>query len=70
MHSPALNQKEYQRKVDAIEKCGKNMGPHYYIPIIWKKKDEVEYVAQLMCRVCFTRVSMDTLIKQYPEAKF
>lgn len=67
--NPAYNQKELDRKLDLVTTCGKNRGPHYYIPIQWETVNNVEYVSMFMCRVCFTRVSLETLVQNFPEAK-
>ncbi len=66
--SPAMTQKEYEKKIDAIKVCGANRGPHDYIPITWMKTSTAENVTHLMCRVCFTRVDIGTLRTNFPEA--
>lgn len=66
MQSPALNQKEYERKIDAVTKCGANRGPHDYMPIAWAHNDSEKAVTHLMCRVCFCRVEMELLFKHFP----
>jgi hypothetical protein len=69
-YTPAADQKELQRKLDAINKCGKNMGPHDYIPIEWQNvEDGLRQVTKLMCRVCFVYVKCDTLMKMHGEVK-
>jgi hypothetical protein len=72
-YTPAADQKELQRKLDAINKCGKNMGPHDYIPIEWRyseiKDDKAKWVTKLMCRVCFVYVDAATLMKMHGEVK-
>lgn len=72
--TPARDQVELDRKIAKIEKCGKNMGPHDYMPIQWMKtqdKDKVscERVTLLMCRVCFVYVDVQTLMRMYGEVK-
>ena len=67
--TPAQDQIEAQRKKDAVEKCGKNMGPHDYIPIEWKSDNEVTRVTRLLCRVCFHNVAVKGLLDNYPEIK-
>jgi hypothetical protein len=75
--SPAMTQKEYERRVDAIKVCGANRGPHDYIPIEWVEQNEVTQVSPLtrkrvtlmMCRVCFVRVTIKTLHDQFYEVK-
>ncbi len=68
-NNPGLNQKEYDRRMDMLKKCGENRGPHDYIPVSWTKTISSEHIPQMMCRVCFTRVSINTLIENFPEAK-
>ncbi len=68
--TPAQDALELQKKIDAIELCGKNRGPHDYMPIEWKKNEFSEYVTRLMCRICFCNVATSQLIEHYPEVKF
>lgn len=69
-----MTQKEYDRRIDAIKVCGANRGPHKYIPVSWKKlpatedQPEAKLVSQLLCTICFTRVSMSTVAKHFHEA--
>lgn len=69
--TPALDENEARKKREAIELCGKNRGPHDYVPIEWiyVKKDEVEFkrVTRLLCRVCFNNVDIKTLIASYKD---
>lgn len=67
--NPAATEKEYKRRMDAIMLCGRNMGPHDYIPISWIKDEatRTDHVTNLMCRVCFNRVNMKTLYTTFPE---
>lgn len=67
--TPALDAAEARKKKDLIEKCGKNMGPHDYIPIEWNKTETAERVTRLFCRVCFSHVSVKALLDNYPEIK-
>lgn len=67
--TPAQNQVEYKRKIEDITLCGKNRGPHDYIPTSWVKDEQYRHVTMLMCRVCFTRVMVSTLYKLGFEAK-
>ena len=69
MQEPRITQKQYERKLHEIEKCGKNMGPHDYIPVAWYIGKEEKAVTHFMCRVCFVRVSMKTLTSQFGEVK-
>jgi len=67
--TPAQDTIEAQRKKDNVEKCGRNMGPHDYIPIAWTQTDNTRAVTRLFCRVCFKNIAMKTLIENYPEIK-
>lgn len=64
-----MSQREYDKKIDAIKVCGANRGPHDYIPIKWHKLSDgtMEFVTMLMCRVCFNRVSIQTLENEFDE---
>ena len=67
-----LERREFERRLDLIKICGVNRGPHKYIPIKWKCDDvyheeAIETVEVLMCTVCFSRVSIDTLSRHFPE---
>jgi len=69
---PARDEAEAKKKRETIELCGKNRGPHDYIPIEWShKKDEdgKEYkrVSRFLCRVCFNNVNTITLLKMYKD---
>lgn len=78
--TPALDQQEAQRKKDRIELCGKNRGPHDYIPIEWKYSKpsselepflmQTKRVTRLLCRTCFSHVTMKTLIENYPDVSY
>lgn len=67
--TPAQDQMEAQKIKDSIELCGKNRGPHDYIPIEWNKSETAERITRLMCRVCFNHIAMPVLLKNYPEIK-
>jgi hypothetical protein len=63
-----MSQKEYDKKIDAIKVCGANRGPHDYIPTRWiQLSKDVEVVEELMCRICFSRVKMELLAKEFDE---
>jgi len=69
---PARDEAEARKKRELIELCGKNRGPHDYIPIEWfyiKDEHGVEYkrVSKLLCRVCFCNVTTATLMKMYRD---
>lgn len=69
--TPAHDELEARKKKEAIEKCGKNMGPHDYIPISWSldPQNHVRNVTRLLCRVCFCNISVSVLIENYQEIK-
>jgi len=69
---PAKDEAEARKRREEIELCGKNRGPHDYIPIEWfYKKDEmgIEYkrVSRFLCRVCFNSVNTVTLLSMYKD---
>lgn len=65
--TPAKDELEIRKRKEAIELCGKNRGPHDYIPIEWRTDPETftERVTRLLCRVCFCNISVGTLIEHY-----
>lgn len=71
--TPARDDLEARRKKEALELCGKNRGPHDYMPIEWmyvpseKPNFSFKRVTRLMCRVCFCNVDVSTLIENYPN---
>lgn len=71
--TPAQDELERRTRKEAVELCGKNRGPHDYMPIEWfyTEKDGVKYkrLSRLLCRVCFCNVSVQTLMANYPEVK-
>ena len=70
MQSREMTQKELDRKLDMITLCGKNRGPHDYIPMTWIKTTTAEHVSHLLCRTCFQRIKLDTISKYFPEICF
>lgn len=67
--TPGRNQRDYKDKMDEIMLCGKNMGSHDYIPVKWISIENIKRVSILMCRVCFKRISMETLERMFKEIK-
>jgi len=63
----AHDERMEREKKEAIELCGKNRGPHDYIPIQWVKIEMTERVTRLLCRTCFRNISISTLLERYPE---
>lgn len=68
MNEP-MNQRDWDKKLEGVSTCGRNRGPHHYIPISWTHTENTKSVTYLMCRVCFARVSMRTLVANFPEVK-
>ena len=68
--TPAQDEIEARRKREAIELCGKNRGPHDYMPIEWLKSETSERVTRMLCRDCFNHVSVKSLLENYPDIKF
>ena len=68
--NPAYDEAEARKKRESVELCGKNRGPHDYMPIEWVRVESAERVTRLMCRVCFCNVSTATLLLNYPEVNF
>ena len=68
---PARDEAEARKKRETIELCGKNRGPHDYVPIEWLyAKGEVndyKRVTRFLCRVCFCNVNTSTLLSMYKD---
>ena len=70
---PARDEIAARKIREAIELCGKNRGPHDYMPIEWmitsatELTPEMKRVTKLLCRVCFCNVSTSTLIATYAD---
>lgn len=69
MRSTMLTREDYDKMIDKIMLCGRNRGPHDYIPMSWDKQKDYEAVSMVMCRVCLNRVSVKTLAEHFPEIK-
>ena len=65
--SPQDNQRAFENRKKAFEKCGANMGPHNYIPMSWIKTATSEHVSHMMCTICFVRINIENFYKHYPE---
>ncbi len=65
--TPAQDEIEVRKKKENIELCGKNRGPHDYIPIEWNKTPTAERVTRLLCRVCFKHIAVKILLENYEE---
>jgi len=66
-NKPAQNHMEQKRKWEAVHMCGMNRGPHDYIPIEWTIHPEFKQVSVMLCRVCFVRVDVAMLAKNFPK---
>ena len=72
---PARDEAEARKKREAIELCGKNRGPHDYIPIESRidvdrtpnSESSINRVTRFMCRVCFNSVNTSTLLATYKD---
>lgn len=70
---PARDELEARKIREAIELCGKNRGPHNYIPIEWtstlNESDNilVKRVTRFLCNVCFKNVNVSTLLSTYSD---
>ncbi len=67
--TPAQNDKETRQRREAIELCGRNRGPHDYMPIEWLVTATSKRVTRMLCRICFTHIEMANLLENYPEVK-
>jgi len=69
---PARDEIEATRKREAIELCGRNRGPHDYIPIEWKEDvdSKVKRVTRFLCRVCFCNVATTTFLLNYSDVSY
>lgn len=72
--TPALDEIKAREIREAIELCGKNRGPHDYIPIEWMyvNKDGIEFkrVTRFLCRICFCNVTTVTLLGSYKDVSY
>ena len=67
MQSERMTEKEYNRRIDMVKKCGENRGPHDYIPIAWSQSQVAKYVDVMMCRICFQRIHINTIKENFGE---
>lgn len=65
--TPAYDELEARKKREAIELCGKNRGPHDYIPIEWITVNEYKRVTRFLCRVCFNNIETSVLLDSYRQ---
>jgi len=65
--TPALDEIEARKIREEIELCGKNRGPHDYIPIEHVNVGAAVRVTRFLCRICFNSVDTSTLIAMYKD---
>lgn len=65
--TPAQDEIEARKKREALELCGKNRGPHDYMPIEFLKAGNYERVTRMLCRVCFSHITTKDILDNYPE---
>jgi hypothetical protein len=68
--TPVHDERLVRNKRESVELCGKNRGPHNYMPIEMIKNNEIERVTRLMCTVCFTHVSVANLLEHSKEVSY
>ena len=68
--TPARDEKLERQKKDAMELCGKNRGPHDFIPIEVVTTGNIERVTRFLCRVCFSNISTQTILERYPDVSY
>jgi hypothetical protein len=68
--TPAADAKTERDRRERVELCGKNRGPHDYIPIQWSTVENIKRVTRLMCRNCFCNVSMVHILNNYPDVSY
>ena len=68
--TPAHDERLMRTKKESVELCGKNRGPHDYIPIEWVKSNVAERVTRLLCRTCFKHVSVSNLLEHSVEVSY
>lgn len=68
---PARDEAAARKKREEIELCGKNRGPHDYIPIEWFYPEVAgikhKRVSRFLCRICFNNVNTSTLLEMYKD---
>jgi len=68
--TPAQDEKTKREQREKVELCGKNRGPHDYIPIQWNSIGDAKRVTRLLCRTCFCTVSMSHILTHYPDVSY
>ena len=67
--TPAHDERVMRDKKESVELCGKNRGPHDYIPIEWltTSNSNIKRVTRLMCRTCFKHISVSNILENSIE---
>jgi len=78
--TPAHDEMKAREIREAIELCGRNRGPHDYIPIEWCQSSVLKgqvveglvmnRVTRFLCRVCFNSVDTKTLLDSYKDVSY
>jgi hypothetical protein len=68
--TPADDARTIRERKEAVELCGKNRGPHDYIPIAWSTSSTAKHVTRVMCRICFCHVAIMNLLENSQELKY
>lgn len=68
--TPAHDERVMRDRKEAVELCGKNRGPHDYIPIEWLKNEFTERVTRLLCRICFKHISVYNILENSIEVNY
>lgn len=68
--TPVHDERLVREKKEAVELCGKNRGPHDYIPIEWLKTATSERVTRLLCRICFKHISVFNILENSSEVSY
>jgi hypothetical protein len=65
--TPAHDERIARDERESIELCGKNRGPHDYIPIEWMITATSKRVTRFLCRTCFCNIATMTLLNRYKD---
>jgi hypothetical protein len=68
--TPADDARTARERKEAVELCGKNRGPHDYIPIEWLMTATSKRITRMMCRICFNHVTIMNLLENAQEVSY
>ena len=68
--TPAYDAAKVRERKESVELCGKNRGPHDYIPIEWNMTATSKRVTRMMCRTCFNHVAIMNLLENAQEVSY